>query len=104
MHSTEEQLAEILRRADRINDTRKTEKRLAMDLLSSCACLALLVLTGYYISLIEEAGTVAETMRYGSLILTASYMGYVVVGLLASVLGISTAFLCIHWKKWRRQR
>ena len=41
--------------------------------------------------------------RYGSLLLAAPYIGYVIVGILAFALGICVTLLCIRLKELREK-
>lgn len=103
MRSTDEQLKEILRRSEAIKEKRAIQKRLRASALASCACAALLIAVFAYLPRIKDTAQSSTAQRYGSLLLTAPYMGYVVVGALAFLLGICVTILCIQWKKLKQK-
>ena len=103
MRSTDNQLQEIMKRADHIKERKSSQKVVFSCAVSACACMVLMVMTFIYIPKLSSSGTVDASVQYGSLLLRASYMGYVVIGILAFLLGVSITFLCIHLKKMRKK-
>ena len=99
MRSTDEQLGEILRRAEQVRKTRSLRKRLCADAAAGLVCLVLLVLASAGLPQVMQAAESSKPQQYGSLLLTAPYTGYVLVGVLAFALGICVTLLCVHWKK-----
>ena len=99
MHSTSEQLQEILKRSDAIQRQRAVRSRIIAAAVGACACVALLIVTSLFIPLLSAAEAENEGAHYGSLLLTPANMGYVVIGVLAFVLGIFVTLLCIYLKQ-----
>ncbi|MBO6010710.1 MAG: hypothetical protein J6P71_02795 [Oscillospiraceae bacterium] len=66
---------------------RKRRRAAAAYAASACACVVILAALSLSVSAIGRAGG-ASTSIYGSLILSAPYLGYAVVGALAFMLGI----------------
>ena len=101
MRTTDEQLKEILKRSDRITEMRKLRSKMLTDAVSLCACIALLIMTAAFIpgSVTSTGGNGGD--HYGSLILSTSYMGYVVIGVIAFVAGIFVTLLSQHYRRWK---
>lgn len=99
MRSTDEQLQEIMKRADVVREKRTIRKSLHMNVLSVCACAILLNVVSFYLPRLNTVPQDSGMHGYGSLLLAAPYIGYVVVGILAFALGICVTLLCIRLKK-----
>ena len=99
MRSTDEQLREIMRRAEIAKEARIMKKAVLADALASCVCLALLIAVSGYLPRLAPALAENNETRYGSLLLAAPYIGYVIVGLLAFALGVCVTLLCMHLKR-----
>ncbi len=101
MRDTEEQLKEILKRAEIVRSRRTVRKQLIIDAAGAVLCL---VLMGASISVFPSITHVPEDTsvhQYGSILAGSPYLGYFVVFFLAFILGICTTLLLIHLKKLR---
>ena len=103
MRSTDDQLREIMRRAELVKEKRNVKKVIMMNAVASGLCVALLITVAVYLPNLSPAQAGQIETRYGSLLLAAPYIGYVIVGLLAFALGVSITLLCIQWKKWKER-
>ena len=103
MHSTAEQLREIMRRKDIISEKRIIRRHLYASAIASCICAVLLVAVCFLIPRISPVSDTPVMLRYGSLLLATPYLGYVVVGIVAFLLGICITLLCIHWKALKQK-
>ena len=103
MRSTDEQLQEILRRAETVKETRSLRKQLRASAMAACVCGVLLILVCLYLPRLSAIQKTPDFQRYGSLLLAAPYMGYVMVGVLAFALGVCITLLCIHWKALKQK-
>ena len=103
MRSTDEQLHEVLRRAENVREKRALRKGLRASLLASCACIALLIAVGVSLPRVTMIARGPAMQQYGSLLLAAPYMGYIVVGVLALALGVCVTLLCTQWRELRRK-
>ena len=101
MRSIDEQMSRIMKRADSLREGERWKKHMISEAVISSVCLFLLVVTALFIPGLAAAQESSDVVRYGSLILSTPYLGYVVVGVLAFLLGVTSAFLCIHWKRWK---
>lgn len=104
MRTTEEQLKEINQRVNTIQKQRSLRRQIALDLASGGSCLILLVVVCIWIPKLTEQEIENTASNYGGLLLSAPYLGYVLVGILAFTLGICITLLCFHYKKLKQQR
>ncbi len=102
MRTIDGQLEEILLRADRIRKRRVAVRRAAGSGLTAVFCLAALIGMPLYLPRLAAAESAAAGSDYGSLILTAPHMVYIVVGILAFALGISVTLLSLSLIKLHR--
>ena len=86
MRNTDEQLREIMRRADTVIEKRSIQKRVLGSALASCVCVILLIAVSVYLPRLTVLSRDTATGQYGSLLLAAPYTGYVVVGVIAFAL------------------
>ena len=103
MRSTDDQLREIMKRADHVKEERASRKAVLSCALSACACIALLVVTSLHMPGLTQADTPEAHGHYGSLMLNTSYMGYVVIGVLAFALGVCLTLLCTRIADQRKK-
>ena len=76
---------------------RKLRSKMLTDAVSLCACIALLIMTAIFIPGLYPLSSSNGGDHYGSLILSTTYMGYVVIGVIAFVAGIFVTLLCQHY-------
>lgn len=103
MRSSDEQFQMVLARADRLREIQAARKAAMAWALSAVACLALLIAVVRIIPRTSAAAIAAGSAQYGSLLLGAPYMGYVVVGVLAFLLGICVTLLCRQLRRLREK-
>lgn len=80
------------------------KKTVLADAIASGFCLALLIAVAVYLPHLTVAQGASAATQYGSLLLAAPCIGYVIVGLLAFALGVTLTLLCAHWKKWKERK
>lgn len=98
MRNTDEQLQEVMRRAEIVKEKRIIRNRLHASAIASCACAALLIAVCICLPQLTVMSENAGMQQYGSLLLAVPYTGYIVVGVFAFALGVCVTLLCIHWK------
>ena len=103
MKSTDDQLREIMKRADQVKEKKALKKTVVSYALSACACLAILIVTVFHLPGLSSDGTSEASGHYGSLLLNTSYMGYVVIGVLAFLFGVSLTLLCLNISRIRKK-
>ncbi|MCR5148373.1 MAG: hypothetical protein K6C35_05310 [Eubacterium sp.] len=99
MRSTDEQLHEIMKRAENIQEKNAIKRNLRACIMASCISAVLLIIACFYIPRLSVKQEDAGLQRYGSMLLSTPYMGYVVVGVLAFILGICIALICVQRQK-----
>ena len=95
-YTTEEALAEIMRRSDQIIIRRD---RRACRRLSGAAGALLTALVLVIALLPETAATAYNGSVYGSFLLSAEAGGYVLAAVIAFALGVAVTLLCLKRKK-----
>lgn len=104
MRSSEDYMKMIMKRADVVREDRRAKKQFYVYAVSSAVCLGVLILAAALLPRITDAAaTEGSVQRYGSLILSTRYMGYVVIGLIAFGFGILVTLLCSSWRKLNRR-
>lgn len=96
MHSLDEQMQTIQNRSRRIRQERRRRRTVMREAGMVCACLVLLVGTGLWISDLPSAALPVMASSYGSLITGGRAIGYIVIAVLAFLLGISVTLLGLH--------
>ena len=99
MRSSDERLKEIIKRADTVQKTAQIRRTALAQAAASAVCLALLILVCVIIPDTEITAGGMTNVHYGSLLLEASYTGYVVVAVLAFALGILLTLLALQLRK-----
>jgi len=102
MRNLDEQLREIHTRSEKLKKARRDRRALALGGSLSCTCLVLIVIVSLSLPSFSDAAA-AQNSRYGSLILSAPYLGYVIIGVLAFLLGICVTLLCVHLARRGRE-
>lgn len=103
IRNIDEQLSEIMNRAEVVKKKRSLQKNLRMSTILAWACLILLTVLSFYLPKLNLVSQENGMTIYGSLFLATPYIGYVIVGILAFALGISVTLLCIFLKKLKEK-
>ena len=103
MRSTDEQFQEILKRSDKFRERHSSRKAIITWSVAAAACAVLLVFAASLIPALSAGSSEAGFTHYGSLILDTSYMGYVVIGVLAFLLGVCVTLLCLRIRKKQKK-
>ena len=93
MRTTDEQMNEIMMRADSLKEKKSLNNYVIGLGIAIAACLGLIILVGTSIANINPEVSDNTASQYGSLVISAPYMGYVVIGLLAFILGVLVRLL-----------
>ena len=93
MRDIEDQLRDVRDRSKKLMLRRKRRRAAAAYAVSACACVVILAALSLSVSAVSARGG-AATSVYGSLVLSAPYLGYAVIGTPAFILGVCFAFLC----------
>lgn len=103
MRSMDEQVNEILSRREVVRERRVNKRILAANAIASCVCVVLIIAASFCLPKLAVTQSESSASQYGSLLLAAPYVGYVIIGILAFALGICVTLFCFSWKKFREQ-
>ena len=103
LKTTDEQMNEIMRRSESLKAKKSMNDYLIGFSIAIAACLALIVLVGASIANVNPETTDNTVSQYGSLVISAPYMGYVVIGLLAFILGVLVTLLCRRIREFKQK-
>lgn len=95
-YTPDEALSQILRRSERIALRRK--RRSCQRLGGICSALLAVLALGITV-MPEKLSVTSAGSVYGSFLLSREAGGYVLIGLIAFVLGVAVTLLCLHYRK-----
>ncbi len=105
MRNTETQLLEIRDRAEKLKKDRKKRSTQALGGAVACVCLILIAVLSRGMTNVVGKNT-ALISQYGGLILSEPKLGFVMIGILAFLLGVCVTLICVRlrdgesqWKK-----
>lgn len=100
-YTTEEALAEVMHRSDGI----MYQKRKHLNEVMSAAVIALFIALISVIAFLKGGSAeTADVSVYGSFVLGKEAGGYILVALLAFILGVAVTILCQNYKKKKGDR
>ena len=101
MLTEQERIEAIHRRsAEKVRKQRKARARVS-GASAFCISLVLIVVLAFKVPAIMERGITGGTLEYsGSILADSPAAGFIVVGLLAFLLGITVTVLCYCLHKW----
>lgn len=102
MRSIDEQLTEVSARSARLKVRERARRSAVLDALATAACLVIIVFVAITIPQLNGVSTNSAPSQFGSLVITSPALGYVLIGVLAFLLGISVTLLALHLRKMRR--
>ena len=95
-YAPDEALTEILRRSEWV--AWKGKRRSCQRLTCICSVLLAVLVLGITVMPGKNAVTSAGSV-YGSFLLSREAGGYVLIALIAFVLGVAVTLLCLHYRK-----
>lgn len=104
MRSTDEQLQDIMKRAELLTEQRRIKKQFIISAISVCACIAILAVAVISFSRLEPVAQESGDMQlYGSLLLVTPQMKYAIIAILSLALGICSTLLCLRIRDLKRK-
>ncbi len=106
MRSTEERVVAVKRRAAQIERQKRLRRNRIAVLSSVAACLAVIVGVSFAMPGISEkliAGDYAEYETAAGIFSGSAAAGYIIIGLLAFVLGVCVTVLCFKLKAFQKK-
>ncbi len=101
MKNTDTQLREILSRKEKVCARRLLKKRICFGAGSMVLTLSLMILATVWMPKLSDRTEASPSADYGSLILGAPALGYVLIGMLCLALGVEATLLCLCVKQWK---
>jgi cytochrome bd-type quinol oxidase subunit 2 len=92
MRSTDEQLRLVRNRASKLRMRRRRMLRRG----AAAGCLLPAAVLGFLLPSVEGSAAIGAGAVYGSVILTSPALSYIVVAILAFILGACVTLLCLH--------
>jgi len=96
-------MVEIMKRSENLKSKKAINNYLIGFSIAIAACLALIILVGASIANVKPEVTDNTVSQYGSLVISAPYMGYVVIALLAFILGVLVTLLCRRIREFKQK-
>ena len=106
MRSTEERVAAVKRRVAQIERQKRQRKNRIVALSSVAACLAVIVGASLALPGISEKMIIGGYAGYetaASIFSDSAAVGYIIIGLLAFVLGVCVTVLCFGLKAFQKK-
>ncbi len=104
MRSDEERKAELHRRAAEYKYKRRVRQEMIIGIVGAAACFAVVIALAAAMPALMDgiaAFPAASGSMRASIFSENGALGYIVIGIIAFLLGISTALLCFRVRKWR---
>ncbi len=103
MRNTDQQLKDIIDRSEAIKKRHADNQKTALYSLSVGFVLVLMVMTGIFAPSVLANAVETQSVHYGSLILSAGHMGYLIIAVLAFILGILVTLFCFHLNQIKKR-
>jgi len=103
MQSIKEQTKEINRRRQIYSEMKTLKKKIIVEASSFVVITALIIFVVSYVPKIALMSAQAPMKQYGSMILSLPPMTYILIAVLAFILGVVATLLCQHIKKHRKK-
>lgn len=99
MQDIKNQMNEIHRRKEIYNDIKSLKRKMLVEGVAGVLLSVMMIVVVGYLPKLSQVSEQTPVRQYGSLILKLPYVGYVLVALIAFILGIILTLLSQHWKK-----
>ena len=99
MRDLDEQLRMIQSRSLRLRQEKRRRRTILRETGLVCACMVLIAGAALWVSGVTGAAVPVTVSPYGSMIAGSRFIGYIVIGVLAFLLGISVTLLGLQMRK-----
>ena len=103
MRSIDEQMKEILRRKEIYQALKAIRQKMILEAAACGGWAALLIAVVVFLPRLNVLSDQAPIGQYGSMVLKMPSIGYVLIALLAFVLGMAVTLLRQHWKQKKQK-
>ena len=66
-------------------------------------CLVLMISGAVFLPKIDVTGDNAQILQYGSVIKSLPVIGYLLIAILAFIMGVAVTMACLHWKENKKK-
>ena len=103
MRTNEERIAAMHKRAAELEKEKRQHKVQIIQTVSVAACFALVIVLSLLMPGFSEAFVVGDQQgsMSASIFSASSVLGYIVIGILAFLLGAAVTIFCFRLKKWK---
>ena len=103
MRTNEERIAAMHRRAAELEREERRKKAIILETISIAACLALVVTLSFLMPgyVVEMTHPGMNSGMYASIFSNNSMLSYLVVGIVAFLLGSAVTLFCFRLNKWQ---
>lgn len=103
MRNIEDQMNEIRRRKDIYKQAKSLRNKTIGECAVGIVCLVLIISGAVILPGLDFSGNDAQILQYGSAIKSLPVIGYLLVAILAFVMGVAMTMACIHWKERKKK-
>ena len=106
MRTNEERISALHERVGDLNRERKNRRFSSICVTSVAVCIGLLIAMGFLIPNITENSSAANTASSmnASIFADSNVLGYIVIAILAFLLGVTVTVFCFRLKKWMDEK
>ena len=103
MRSIDDQMNEIRRRKEIYGEAKNLRKKMIGETIVSLVCLGLMISTLAVLPKLDLVRKNTPILQYGSLIQSASVIGYILISILAFAAGVAATMACVHWRDHKKK-
>jgi len=103
MRSIDEQMNEIRRRKDIYNQKKILRNKMIGECSVGVVCLILMISGAIFLPKLEIVNDHAQIVQYGSVIKSLPVIGYLLIAILAFIMGVAVTMACLHWKENKKK-
>ena len=106
MRTNEERIAAMHKRAAELEKEKRQRRVLIIQAVSAAACFAAVIALAFFMPGFSQAfasGNSQGSMS-ASIFSESSVLGYIVIGILAFLLGAAVTIFCFRLKKWQKDK
>jgi membrane protein DedA with SNARE-associated domain len=108
MRTNEERIAEMHARAKELNRQKRTHRVRILQSAFAAACFAAVILMAVYmpktVTLLTDSAAASSEDMQASIFIRSGAIGYVVIAVIAFLLGMTVTVFCFCLKKWQEEK
>lgn len=105
MNTNDERLAALHQRADEMKKENRSRQVRLIQMVSCAACFLLVIMLALWMPETEGALAPGDTGSMSASVFSGSgYLGYIVIGIIAFLLGSAVTVFCFRLRKWQKNK